>query len=133
MGPILCLATAVYFEARSEPLLGQFAVAEVIVNRAESARFPDTICAVVKQDLGPADHDCQFSFYCDGKSDIPREPEAFLYAQLVAHEVLRDTYDGSYAGGALYYHTTGVSPSWSASLPVAAQLGDHIFFSGGEI
>lgn len=130
---LLCLAMAVYYEARSEPLPGQYAVAEVIVNRRDSDRFPDTVCSVVKQDLGPKEHDCQFSFYCDGLPENPKEEIPYLYAQIIAHEILRDEYDSSYAGGALFYHTRDVSPSWSKNMTVTNELGDHIFMTDEDI
>ena len=74
IGTAMCLAMAIYYETRSEqnPDAG-LAVAEVILNRVEDRRWPNDVCAVIKQDKGPKDHDCQFSFYCDGK---PERPEA---------------------------------------------------------
>lgn len=126
---LLCLATAVYFEARSEPLLGQFAVAEVIVNRAESDRFPDTICGVVTQDLGPAPYDCQFSFYCDGKPEVMSEKAAWERAKAIARDVLNTPDAPDVSGGALFYHTTSVSPRWSRNMEVVASYGKHVFFS----
>lgn len=127
--PLLCLALAIYFEARSEPLLGRFAVAEVIMNRVESPRFPDTVCDVVKQDLGPKKYDCQFSFYCDGKPLTPTEPRAWQRAQEVAHDVLYVEDAPDVTGGALFYHTKNVSPSWSRRMEVTAKYGAHIFFT----
>lgn len=126
---LLCLATAIYFEARSEPLEGQYAVAEVIVNRAESARFPDDVCAVVKQDLGSGPHDCQFSFWCDGEPETIAEPLAFDRAKMIAYDVLRLPGTPEYTDGALFYHTTAVSPKWSRNMTVTAEYGEHIFFS----
>lgn len=125
----MCLAMAIYFEARSEPLEGQYAVAEVIVNRVESPRFPPTVCAVIKQDKGPKDHDCQFSFFCDGKPEVITEPKAFDKAKMIARDVLFVEGTPDYVGDALYYHTTGVSPRWSRKLAVAGKYGKHIFFS----
>ncbi|QGH74881.1 spore cortex-lytic enzyme precursor [Bacteriophage DSS3_MAL1] len=127
----MCLAMAIYFEARSEPLPGQYAVAEVIVNRAADSRFPDTVCGVVKEDRGPKPHDCQFSFYCDGKPETIAEPLAFDTAKLIAADVLEGGTD--YAGGALFYHTTGVSPRWSRNMNVVAEHGDHLFFTDAVI
>jgi spore germination cell wall hydrolase CwlJ-like protein len=126
----MCLAIAVYFEARSEPIWGQIAVAEVIVNRAEHPRFPDTVCAVVKEDRGPRAYDCQFSFYCDGMPESITNPEAWKYAQAVAAVVLSDMVVTDAAGGAIYYHTDGVSPRWSRNMEVTTVIGVHIFFAG---
>jgi spore germination cell wall hydrolase CwlJ-like protein len=124
---LFCLAMAVYFEARSEPIQGQYAVAEVIVNRKQDRRWPDTVCGVVKEDRGPKPWDCQFSFYCDGKPEIVEEPKAFEQAMQVAEDVLQGGTD--YVGGALYYHTVDCDPKWSRNLPVVAELGDHKFFA----
>ena len=71
---IMCLALNIYFEARDQPLNGQVAVAEVTLNRVTSKKHPNTICGVVKQSNSKG---CAFSWYCDGKSDIPREKIAF--------------------------------------------------------
>lgn len=129
----LCLAMAVYFEARSEPTLGRFAVAEVIMNRVESPRFPDSVCAVVTQDLGPNKYDCQFSFYCDGKPLTPKEAQAWERAKAIASDVLHVPDAPDVTGGALFYHTTGVSPSWSRKMSVTVEYGSHIFFTDEEI
>jgi spore germination cell wall hydrolase CwlJ-like protein len=107
---------------------GQHAVAEVIVNRAEDHRFPNSVCGVIRQDKGPRAHDCQFSFMCDGKPEVIHEPKAFETAKKVATQVLYQ--DGpEYADGALFFLTTGVSPSWTRSLDVTARYGDHVFMS----
>ena len=67
---LMCLALNIYFEARSEPIQGQIAIAEVTLNRVASANFPNDVCSVVLQDNNSG---CQFSWWCDGKSDEPRE------------------------------------------------------------
>lgn len=120
----MCMATAIYFEARGEPLAGQYAVAEVIMNRQQDDRFPDTVCAVVTEERVRGK--CQFSFVCDGDKPI-REPEAFVRAATVAAITL--TGDTSYAGGALYFHTRNVSPSWARSMDVTTAIGSHVFLS----
>lgn len=126
--PMMCLAIAVYFEARSEPLAGQYAVAEVIMNRVEHNRFPDGVCAVVKQDKGPKPMDCQFTFYCDGKPEAIHEPDAWTDAQMIAFQVMQDNYVRILPEDTLWYHTTGVNPKWSRKLEVAEQIGIHKFF-----
>ena len=115
-----CLATALYFEARGEPVKGQFAVAEVILNRVADPRYPDSVCAVVNQD-------CQFSYTCDGKPERIRERAAFDRAGKIADLMLRG---GARAltGGATHFHTRGVRPDWSRRLPRTAQIGDHLFY-----
>jgi spore germination cell wall hydrolase CwlJ-like protein len=119
-----CLARAVYFEARGEPLTGQFAVAEVILNRVESPRYPKSICAVVNQ---AGRGGCQFSFTCDGLSDAIRERAAFQRAGKVARLML----DGAprvLTGGATHFHTREVRPGWARRLPQTAMIGRHLFY-----
>ena len=128
-GALMCLAMAIYFEARSEPVVGQFAVAEVIVNRVDSPRFPDEVCAVVQQDLGPEAWDCQFSFYCDGRPEKIDDERAWAVAQAIARDVLEVPNAPDVTGGALFYHTVDVSPKWSRDMRETAVYGRHIFFS----
>jgi hypothetical protein len=114
-----CLAGAIYFEARGEPLAGQLAVGRVIVNRAESDRFPSSYCGVVLQ---PA----QFSFVRGGQipsidTDSPAWQTAKAVAK-IAHEGLWD----SPAKGALFFHAAYVSPHWG--LTRLAKVDHHIFY-----
>ena len=121
-----CMAEALYFEARGESVLGQFAVAEVILNRVKSSSYPDTICGVVKQGTGQR-HRCQFSFYCDGRAEVISEPKAFERVGKVASIVI-DGWDRSLTGGATHYHTKAVSPNWSKVFPRTATIGYHHFY-----
>jgi spore germination cell wall hydrolase CwlJ-like protein len=86
---LMCVAMAVYFEARGEPTAGQIAVAQVIRNRIEDPRYPDNACDVVKQGYYwngvPIRNKCQFSFYCDGKSDDPKNKQAWFNSFYIAH------------------------------------------------
>lgn len=130
---IACLATAVYFEARSESLDAQLAVAEVVINRTHHPDFPDTVCGVVKEHRTPASRPwaCQFSFFCDGKSDDPREKEAWRTSFAIAQHAL----DGDVLGhGAFWYHTHAVSPEWSKSedLTAVGSIGSHRFYTDGS-
>lgn len=110
-----CLAEMIYFEARGESMQGQMAVAETILNRVKSPRFPKTVCAVTTQ-RG------QFA---------PRtrisEPKAFQRAQQVASLALEGK-TGNVANGATYFHTPAVSPSWSRQFTRVARIGNHIFY-----
>jgi len=85
---LVCIAVAVYFEARGEPTAGQAAVAHVVRNRIESPEYPDNACDVVKQGYywagNPIRDMCQFSFWCDGKSDNPRNTQLFYNALYIA-------------------------------------------------
>ncbi len=129
MAPLMCLVAAVYFEARSEPLEGQYAVAEVVMNRVESSRYPNSICGVISQDLGPLPMDCQFTFMCDGKPETMHDEDSAKTALAVATNVMNGTVSESYAEDALWYHADYVSPHWSKKLFVVSKHGKHIFFT----
>lgn len=126
----MCLAEALYFEARGEPVRGQIAVAEVILNRARSARFPDTVCDVVYQGSHRRNA-CQFSYACDGAPERFDERDAYDRAQrLAAH--LFDKGRAGLARGAEFYHAVTVQPSWAEKLHQVARIGDHIFLRHPE-
>ncbi len=119
-----CLKTALYFEARGETLKGQFAVAEVILNRVDSPSYPGTVCGVVKQGGRGG---CQFSFNCDGARDVMGERAAADRAGRIARVML----DGAPRGltaGATHFHTRAVSPSWARRFPQTAAIGAHLFY-----
>ncbi|CUX81135.1 MAG: Cell wall hydrolyses involved in spore germination [Roseibaca calidilacus] len=125
-----CLATAIYHEARGETLKGQFAVAEVILNRVASRRFPADICGVVFQGVREGRYGgCQFSFACDSKPDEMRNGSASDLARRIA-QVMSDGAHRGLTGGALYFHTTAVAPSWSKRMTQTTQIGAHLFFRG---
>ena len=122
-----CLARNVYFEARGEPEVGRVAVAHVVMNRAASSRFPDTVCDVVRQGGENVRHKCQFSWWCDGRSDEPSDAVAWTDSQEVARLAYWGNSDDPTAG-ALWYHTTKVKPIWRKALVRGPQIGDHIFY-----
>ena len=122
---LMCLAVNVYFEARSDSMEGQYAVAHVVMNRVQSHRFPNDVCSVVTQQR--KGRTCQFSWYCDGKSDTPNDPEAWAWAVLVAYDVLRG-YVPDVTKGATHYHATYVKPSWAKRLDKTVEYGSHIFY-----
>lgn len=124
---LMCLALNVYHEARSEPLQGQAAVAHVVLNRVASSRWPDDVCSVVEQGYEKGRFKCQFSWYCDGKSDEPKEIVAWSKSVLVADQVLKGIVpDVTY--GATHYHARYVNPYWSASLSNTVTYGSHLFY-----
>ena len=123
---LACLAEALYFEARGESIKGQFAVAEVILNRVDSALYPDTVCRVVNQGTGKR-YQCQFTYTCDGYPEVIREKEAYERASKVA-SVLLGGAERSLTSGATHYHTTSVRPRWASRFPRTAQIGVHIFY-----
>ena len=117
---VRCLAGAVYFEARGEPLAGQYAVAQVILNRAKSGRFPTDICSVVTQ-RG------QFSFIRGGEIPaVDASRATYRRAVAVAKTALADAWSKSPAQKALYFNTPGNRPS--ARLTKLAAIGNHIFY-----
>lgn len=121
-----CLAEALYFEARGETVKGQFAVAEVILNRVKSGRFPQTLCGVIKQGTGRR-YQCQFTYTCDGYKDVIAEPKAFERVAKVARASI-DGVAGGLTGGATHYHTTAVRPKWSRIYKQTARIGVHVFY-----
>ena len=121
-----CLAEAIYFEARGEGVEGQFAVAEVILNRVDSPKFPNSICKVVRQGTGRK-HACQFSYNCDGKLEYIANGEAYDQAKRVAR-VSMDRKTRPLTKGATYYHATFVSPSWARSFQHVTTIGVHKFY-----
>lgn len=121
-----CLAEALYFEARGETVKGQFAVAEVIMNRVKSARFPATPCGVVKQGTGRR-YQCQFTYTCDGYKDVIAEKKAYERVAKVARAVMDGTF-GALTGGATHYHTTAVRPKWARVYQKTARIGVHVFY-----
>lgn len=121
-----CLALNIYHEARSEPLSGQVAVAQVTLNRVASNAFPHSVCEVVKQG-GQKRHRCQFSWWCDGKSDQPTEQKAWRRSLELGRRVLSEQVTDP-TKGALYYHANYVAPRWSRSFQRTAQIGRHLFY-----
>jgi len=123
-----CLATAIYFEARGESARGQRAVAEVIVTRARTRGWPQTICGVV-YDGSRGKRGCQFSFACDRASNHARDRAAWARAQHVAGEVLSARgKTRSIACGATYFHHARVRPRWAARMVKVAQIGSQVFY-----
>lgn len=124
-----CLATAIYFEARGESARGQMAVAQVILNRMESRRYPDTICGVVYQNSNRRNA-CQFSFTCDGHPDVTREKSAWKRAQTIAADVLAGRGDVGAVASATHYHADSVQPRWARKLKRLSKIGRHVFYQG---
>jgi len=118
-----CMRKALYFEARGESLAGQFAVAEVILNRVESPDYPNTVCGVVRSSGRGA---CAFSWVCDGNSDTMRDPVAIDRAGRIARLML-DGAPRSLTMGATYFHSRTVRPNLGPVI-LTASIGAHVFF-----
>lgn len=118
-----CMRKALYFEARGEALAGQFAVAEVILNRLDSPDYPKSVCGVVQASGHGA---CAFSWVCDGNSDVMRDPVAADRAGRIARLML-DGAPRTLTMGATFFHTRSVRPNWGHVVQTAA-IGAHVFF-----
>lgn len=123
-----CLSAAIYYEARSEPLDGQRAVAQVVLNRVRDRAFPASVCRVVYQHSAAG---CQFSFACDGSTGHPLEPRAWAVAVEIAKAALAGSVFAP-VGSATHYHTTAILPWWAASLERIGVVGSHIFYRWGD-
>jgi spore germination cell wall hydrolase CwlJ-like protein len=121
-----CLTEALYFEARGETFDSMAAVAEVILNRRNSSRFPSTICAVVSQGVGGRPG-CQFSYKCDGRKEVYNEPKAYIRVGKMARLML-DGVLPKLTNGALFYHNATVRPRWSRKFRRTATVGGHMFY-----
>jgi spore germination cell wall hydrolase CwlJ-like protein len=122
-----CLADAIYFEARGEPVRGQIAVAQVVLNRAFSGYYPDTVCGVVYQNANRHNR-CQFSFACDGIRDVVHEPEAMERAKKIAALALDGKLWLPEVGKATHYHAYWVRPQWVREMTKMYKLGVHTFY-----
>lgn len=121
-----CLTEALYFEARGEPIRGQYAVAEVILNRVDMSNYPDSVCGVVNQGTGRL-HRCQFSYTCDGIPEVVSETAVWDRLGKIA-KIMIDGAPRDLTADASHYHTTAVRPRWSRVYPRVAQIGVHIFY-----
>jgi len=130
---VQCMALNIYYESRGSNLADKAAVADVVLNRVNDTRYPNTVCEVVKQGLQDANgnmrrNKCQFSWYCDGKADNPQNQDLYVEAQSIAWNMVEE---GKYRGiteGATHYHATYVNPRWASTLQLVGRIGAHIFY-----
>jgi spore germination cell wall hydrolase CwlJ-like protein len=125
-----CLAEAIYYEARGEPLEGQVAVAEVVLNRVDDRRYPNSVCGVTKQGVERG-RGCQFSYACDGRPEQMTSAGPRLQAQKLAGIMLAG-HDRVVTDGATHFHARYVRPGWASRLTRTAQIGQHIFYRSGS-
>ena len=135
-----CLAKNMYYEARSQGTAGILAVSAVVLNRVNDSRFPNTVCEVVTQGPTrpswkdksirfPIKHRCQFSWYCDGKSDTPKNKEIYKKFLNVAEAILTNEMPFvDITDGATFYHADYVRPSWARTKTRTVEIEDHIFY-----
>lgn len=123
---VQCLAEAVYYEARSERIPGQKAVAEVVLNRVDNKHFPDSVCGVVYQGAERTTG-CQFSFTCDGSTaSMPKGKSWTRSVAIAEHMMIGASADQTWR--ATHYHTTNVEPAWSHTLRKTRQFDTHVFY-----
>ena len=130
---VQCMALNVYYEARGSNLADKAAVADVVLNRVNDTRYPDTVCGVVKQGLQDANgnmlrNKCQFSWYCDGKHDRPQDEDRWVEAQSIAWNMVEENKYRGITEGSTHYHATYVNPRWAKTLQLVGRIGAHIFY-----
>lgn len=141
---LMCLALNAYWEARNQDYLGMIAVNQVVMNRVASDIYPDNACDVIFQGPTrpswkdpaieyPVRNRCQFSWYCDGKSDEVRENEKQIWfaAMSAAMQVMAGTHD-DVVDGAMWYHADYVDPKWNKNKEITSIIGNHIFYKEPE-
>jgi len=133
---LYCMALNIYHEARGDTKSGKFAVADVVLNRVESKRFPNTVCDVVHQarydsNGNPIKYKCQFSWYCDGKSDVPHEEKAWKRSAFVAYEIMELGKFRGITDGSDHYHVHDMEeyPYWHDSFVEKGIIGSHAYYS----
>ena len=133
-----CLAQNMYFEAGNQPVAGKIAVSQVVINRTQHMNYPSDICGVVYQakwkenwkgNMMPVRHQCQFSWFCDGKSDDPEDSKTWVQCLTLARNILQGAY-GDITEGATHYHATYVKPKWrfDRGMNHIGRIGAHIFY-----
>ena len=130
---VQCMALNIYYEARGSNLADKAAVADVVLNRVNDTRYPNTVCEVVKQGLQDTNgnmrrNKCQFSWYCDGKHDRPQNQDLYVEAQGIAWNMVEENKYRGITEGATHYHATYVNPRWAPTLQLVGRIGAHIFY-----
>ena len=130
-----CLAQNIFFEAGIDNLAGMAAVANTVLNRVEHEDYPNSICGVIHQGERDANGNmvrnrCQFSWYCDGKTDRVPESENWERSKRVAWDILHTNEYRGLAEGATHYHATYVNPRWAShnDMNEIGRIGEHIFY-----
>ena len=128
-----CMALNIYYESRSSNRADRMAVADVVLNRVKHTYYPNTICGVVQQGKKHANgqmkrNKCQFSWYCDGRSDWPTNMDAWVEAQQIAYNRIRHKDARGITEGATHDHATDVSPVWARDFALVGRIGAHIFY-----
>tara|TARA_R100001079_G_scaffold54687_1_gene27957 strand:- start:1119 stop:1547 length:429 start_codon:yes stop_codon:yes gene_type:complete len=131
---LMCMATNIYHEAKNQPMAGQIAVAQVVMNRVNDNRYPDNVCDVIKQGLTYKNGKvvlgkCQFSWYCDGKKDdVDKKSEKWRNSLRYASMVITNRITLDVTEGATHYHATYVRPAWARTKTKTVRINRHIFY-----
>lgn len=134
-----CMALNIYHESRSENIAGKYAVADVVLNRVKDDRWPNTVCEVIHESemrpswadptvMVPKRHRCQFSWFCDGMNDEPKDIDAYNDALVVASQIIKENRYRGITEGATHYHATYVNPNWNKRFQQIGRIGSHIFY-----
>lgn len=134
-----CMALNIYFETRHRSSADAAAVSDVVLNRVKDSRYPNTICEVVYQGkqkpswkdpnkMVMVRNKCQFSWYCDGKPDIPLDKDAWMKSQMMAWKIMKLGMFRGLTDGATHYHAHYVDPRWADSLTFISTVGLHKFY-----
>ena len=131
---LMCMAANIYHEAKNQPMAGQIAVAQVVMNRVNDSRYPDNVCDVIKQGLTYKNGKvvlgkCQFSWYCDGKKDdVNMKSEKWRNSLRYASMVITNRITLDVTEGATHYHATYVRPAWARTKTKTVRINRHIFY-----
>ena len=132
---LMCMAVNIYHEAGNQSMIGQMAVGQVVLNRVEDSRFPDTVCEVVKEAVTyknsnkPVRWKCKFTWFCDGKKYDPNyESKTWSAALENASILLTKTIVLDITEGATHYHATYVRPAWAKTKTKTTRIDRHIFY-----
>tara|TARA_R110000824_G_scaffold339_4_gene2510 strand:- start:1661 stop:2098 length:438 start_codon:yes stop_codon:yes gene_type:complete len=132
---LVCMANAIYFEGRSESTVAQIAIGQVIMNRVDDHRFPDTVCDVVTDGLRYSwntrkivRNKCAFSFYCDGKPEHINDKQSYSWAKEISWGILHGRLDIDLTDGSTHYHANYVSPYWIDAFTKTVCIDTHCFY-----
>lgn len=128
-----CLAQNIYFEARGSNFADKASVADVVLNRVQDTRYPNTVCDVVRQGNQDSNgnmirNQCQFSWYCDGKADVATNEDAWEEAMLIAWNMLEHNRYRGLTEGSTHYHATYVTPYWVSDMQLVGRIGSHVYY-----
>ena len=128
-----CMALNIYYEARGSSMADQIGVSDVVLNRVRDIRYPDNVCEVVMQGRQDSNGNmirnaCQFSWYCDGKADTPKDQDAWISAQTLAWRIMKFGEFRGLTEGATHYHAHYVNPRWARDLTLTGSIGVHKFY-----